>query len=124
MATIHDLPLELLGDFLGLLSVPEDLYSAALVCRGWREPAQRALFGDDMLPRRRQSDPSAWLSSSVRARYRVHTLTLYDTVQDSFLEEVSSARPAVRSLKLCGEQDGGGYDFCQRLGDRDRKSVV
>lgn len=38
MATIHDLPLELLGDILERELKPLDRAKASLVCRSWREP--------------------------------------------------------------------------------------
>ena len=123
MATIDDLPFELLGDILELLDETKDLYRAALVCRSWGDPAQRALFGDVMLRPYGETRESlednipAWLSSSARARYRIHTLTLGHEFQDSFLESISSACPALRSLNF-GDCFDGGYALCHRVGDR------
>ena len=112
MATIHDLPLELLGDILELLDRPYQKFRAALVCRRWRDPAQRALFGYGSL----DDDISTWLSSSARARYRVHTLTIEGTFEELFFARISSACPALRWLNL-GNRADGGYALCDRVGD-------
>ncbi|KAL8276447.1 hypothetical protein RQP46_011149 [Phenoliferia psychrophenolica] len=53
MATIHSLPSEILFDILELAHDPREpstMCAAALVCRAWRAPAQRALFLDIAVP--------------------------------------------------------------------------
>lgn len=50
------------------------LLAASLVCRRWREPAQRALWTDA----RPLKEPAVWLSSPARGRYIIRHLWIHN----------------------------------------------
>ncbi|KAL8276373.1 hypothetical protein RQP46_011218 [Phenoliferia psychrophenolica] len=110
MATIDSLAPELLSEIFGHLlaaNLSLELRQAPLVCRRWREPAQRALFQTVVLRSQRQAD--LWLQSPARPRYRIKTLHL-----DSYKglnAEVLEASPGLSSLIL-GRVPGGGHSSC------------
>ncbi|KAL8280054.1 hypothetical protein RQP46_007635 [Phenoliferia psychrophenolica] len=96
---------ELLCDILERVS-RADLRQAALVCRHWREPAQRTLFTTVVLRLPPQAD--AWLECPARLRYRVRRLEMFNlrrAVQLPML--LLNACPNLTSLTLESLADGG-----------------
>ncbi|KAL8281290.1 hypothetical protein RQP46_006324 [Phenoliferia psychrophenolica] len=120
MATIDSLAPELLHEILEHVPLYSDLLSASLICRRWREPAQRALFqtvsfssnGSEV--RRRKT--RLWLDSPARPRYRTQSLDFgWIRTQSSLLSEVLEATPNLESLEF-GPVEGVGLDWCPPLG--------
>ncbi|KAL8277006.1 hypothetical protein RQP46_010540 [Phenoliferia psychrophenolica] len=114
MATIDSLAPELLDEIfehfpLGYRCL--DHLRASLVCRRWREPAQRLLFQNVVLRTKRMAD--AWLQSTGRARYRTRSLTMgqWENQAQLLSMEVLKACPDLRSLWL-GDCEDGGYEWC------------
>lgn len=123
MATIHLLPPELVAEIFdySVTSIIDDradssryhdACSLALVCRWFRDPAQRAMFGTVGLYQ--QSQALAWLGSPGRERYLTRHLSL-GGVHKSLAEEVLAACPGLASFASL-VYDRGGHDAC--LGDQ------
>ena len=122
MATIHDLPLELLGDIIQLVEPPGALVKIALVCRDWRDPAQRALFGTITLgererERRGKADERArsWLASEARSRFRTTSLGIGPYLSSKVAMSVAAASPALLSLRITDSWQGG-HSYCKAVG--------
>ncbi|KAL8291473.1 hypothetical protein RQP46_002451 [Phenoliferia psychrophenolica] len=98
MATIDNLPNEVLLDILEFLKGPpllgwdnwddeyehwyDDLRAAALVCSRWREPAQRALFDELNIPWTTHPRVPNFLASPARLRCRTRSLSLFVSDDD------------------------------------------
>lgn len=76
MTTIDSLAYETLDQVTELLHQPRpwhpDLLSSALVCRRWRDLAQRALFAECQLDE--DSRARHWINSEARATFRCKRL--------------------------------------------------
>lgn len=100
MATIDDLPTETLEQITeesGYFWNSGTLVSAARVCRKWRDPAQRALFGRLRFRYDSERRVSHWLESAGRARFRVEDIVLLAGTEE-FAREPLEASEGVRSL--------------------------
>lgn len=112
MATIDSLAPELLDEIFGHLSVDYlDLLSwsyllhASLVCRSWRDPAQRALFWTVVLHGEDQGE--AWLKSPARLRYQTKKLGMRSFGRKALPKAILEACPDLWSLSLGDSIDGG-----------------
>lgn len=116
MATIDSLAPELLVEICAHLPAAlryRDLLRASLVCRWWREPAQRVLFRTVVL--RTEREAALWLASPARSRYCTKGLTVNsDTLYGDMVLE---ACPRLSSLDLSYATDAdGGYRWCTGQG--------
>lgn len=117
MVPINSLAPELLSEIFNHLP-PEShcyldphypLYTTSLVCRGWRDVAQRALFQNVVLGGPRQGD--AWLRSSARSRYRTTSLDMTGWGETPLPYAILEACPGLVSLRVEDSMDGG-YEWC------------
>lgn len=116
MAPIDSLPPELLAEVFS--SFPpenhrEALLHCSLVCRGWRELAQEALFGTVELDGERDQ---RWLASPALPRYSTRHLNLNHEEGTGLLLGLKVLRrcPGLVSLHV-GVVDGdgdGGHEWC------------
>ncbi|KAL8291310.1 hypothetical protein RQP46_002288 [Phenoliferia psychrophenolica] len=118
MATIDSLAPELLVEILDLPRY-SDILSASLICRRWREPAQRALFQTGSFSSNgdvRTRKARFWLDSPARPRYRTKSLDFgWIGTQSNLLSEVLEATPNLESLAF-GPVEGVGRCWCPPLG--------
>lgn len=107
-ATIDSLANETLDQIMELLydeiyyTYEHHLFSAALVCRRWRDPARRALFTQAQTRRRHawlgdKKCALQWIDSPARTRFQCRSLIL-DRVDAADVGDVVS---------LCGKTGGG-----------------
>lgn len=125
MTTIESLPSETLShifecfigppptvDYFGSrraksIAITAPLLAASLVCRRWRDLAQRALNTDLVFPRYPE-----WHASPAYGRFRVRSLTLYEHRDTSVISSVNAigkmlkACPGLERLYLVGEAEG------------------
>ncbi|KAL8290643.1 hypothetical protein RQP46_002901 [Phenoliferia psychrophenolica] len=128
-ATIISLPTEILDTIFECLQSKEakkdyeDLSPLSLVCRSWREPAQRALFTVLVM-----SDTRAlrWLASPARTRYHVKSLSFEYSSGPRLEALVREACPRLSAASF-GHSHGfiwkGGYDWCATDQAADIKSL-
>lgn len=121
MTSIDFLPPELLSDILDhlcgtdrLFRRQRDLRSCALVCRGWRDPAKRALFADVRLAGTKKV--WAFMRSPARPKYHTTRLVLSDASRDPLDIDVALScltllGPSLSSLAVSIRTDDGGYSL-------------
>lgn len=114
MATIHSIPTETLAAIFGWLEPweQESLTIFALVCRDWRDPAQRVLFSAVSFTYSPIAQARLWLTSPARNRYRTSSLTLLNRIESQLAESIISACPALLSFTVLHPE---GYSLCQHL---------
>lgn len=103
--TIESLPTELLTEIireasLGCWTGVKTLKSCTLVCKDWREPAERTLYGS--LSFRNDKSAQAWLASTRRAHFPVKKLAMYRYIHSSLGCQVIAACPALAKLDVFG----------------------
>ncbi|KAL8290182.1 hypothetical protein RQP46_003121 [Phenoliferia psychrophenolica] len=114
-ATAVTLPTELLEEIFELaasLKRATSLARFALVCRTWRQPAQRALFTNVILKSGRAA--RNWLACPARSRYRTKHLQFGQWALIPLGLEVLEAAPSAISLTLTVIFDPrhSGYTYC------------
>lgn len=100
------LPPELLDNVFEEVDSPSSLFSSALVCHRWRDPAQRALFQNVTLLK--SQDALRWLASPLREHYRPKHLHGSDRIM---LEDIIPECEGVRSLKLSVTGLGSAFEW-------------
>ena len=106
---IYTLPPELVFRIMELAheDPPSTLLSAALVCRRWRDPAPRELFGHVVINLLVHSlKNQAWIGSPVRERFAIRSLSLTARTGDGQeAEEILSLCGGLQSLILQRDYD-------------------
>lgn len=111
MTTIHAPPIELIHEIFSHFASAQDPspYQLALVCRRWRDPAQRVLFLDVKLVNAVQA--RTWLVSPARPRYRTRSMAVYGPMINMPVNETLATSLTLTSLSLLGSLGDGGYEF-------------
>ena len=119
--TVDDLPPELvariteLAHAAGPMGDPMLLSAASLVCRRWRDPAQRELFAHVVLDLDTYPDQGQrWLASPARQRYRVRSMDLTRggaSDEGDEAEQILLQCEGVRTLTLLDLLEPDKYDF-------------
>lgn len=111
MATIDSLPFELVLNIFDYCSIYDrDEVKFCLVCRRWRDPAERALYSRVVFITERSA--LGWLGSPARRRHRTQSLSLWRGIGKEVGLSLLEACPDLFHLEV--SCDGtAAHDWCR-----------